>query len=323
VLLDDVSVALELVARQVYFRSSRLQRWRTAHSRQSLREPQDATLDQLRQALALAGVVPGALVMAHTSVANMRIRPGSPAVDGPYGPARTASLLLRELTTAVGDQGTLVLPTHPLYREDPGYHARGDKSKVVLAYDPKRTPSSTGLTSELFRQLRTSQRSMHPLQTISCQGPRTQELLSDNLNSKRPLPHGIHSGYYRLCLAGGTVLSIGIPLIKCCTLIHVAEDVRDSEWPAKDFFRERRFRVRVGTDEQQWVVRERRPLFARSYCDGQLHRDLLREGILKEGYAGTVRVDYANARSIFEYLMRRNAGCTYPYYLPTLARLGG
>ena len=242
---------------------------------------------------------------------------------GKLGPVATASAILREMIAAVGDEGTLVLPTHPHYRDDPGYHSRVEKSRLVLNYDPERTPSSVGLVSELFRRYPGSLRSHHPLQTISCRGRRAEELLCGNLNDDKPLPHGAHSGYYRFCVARGLVLSIGVPLIKCCTLIHVAEDVRDADWPIRNFFRERRFRVRrLGRDERDWIVRERRPLFVRSYCDGQLHRDLLREGILTEGYAGTIRFDYANARSIFEYLMHRNSSTGYPYFLTRLAQLG-
>jgi aminoglycoside 3-N-acetyltransferase len=321
-LADYAFVLAELWARQIYFRSSSLQRLRAFAFPRRPSRPQRADIDQLRNALVTAGATTGALVMAHTSVGGVMLQTPGEVGIGKRGPVATASAILRELISAVGHEGTLVLPTHPHYRDDPGYHSRIDKSRLVLNYDPELTPSSVGLVSELFRKFPGSLRSRHPLQTLSCWGRRAEELLSGNLNDDKPLPHGVYSGYYRFCVARGLVLSIGVPLIKCCTLIHVAEDVRDAEGPAKNFFRERRFRVRLGRDEHDWIVRERRPLFARSYCDGQLHRDLLREGILKEGLAGTIRFDYANAHSIFEYLMHRNAGTTYPYFLTGLARLG-
>jgi aminoglycoside 3-N-acetyltransferase len=321
-LSDYAFVLAELAARQIYFRSSSLRRLRTFAFQWSTKPSQQADVDQLRDALARAGATTGALVMAHTSVGGVTLHAAGEAGIGKQGPVATATSILRELISAVGDEGTLVLPTHPNYPDDPGYHSSVDKSRLVLNYDPERTPSSVGLVSELFRRFPGSLRSHHPLQTISCRGRRAEQLLLGNLNADKPLPHGVHSGYYRFCVARGLVLSIGVPLIKCCTLIHVGEDVRDAEWPVKNFFRERPFRVRLGREERDWIVRERRPLFVRSYCDGQLHRDLLREGILKEGYAGTIRFDYANAYSIFEYLMQRNAGNTYPYFLPSLAQVG-
>jgi aminoglycoside 3-N-acetyltransferase len=114
-------------------------------------------------------------------------------------------------------------------------------------------------------------------------------------------------------------VSIGVPLIECFTLIHTAEDVRDAEWPVKNFFRERRFRVRSGESCDEWIVRERRPLFARSYSEGQLHRDLLREGILHESRVGTIRVDWASAGDVLSFMLLENSNSTYPYYYPQLS----
>ena len=40
------------------------------------------------------------------------------------------------------------------------------------------------------------------------------------------------------------------------TLIHVAEEVRDQDWPIKDFFEEVRYIVRVNGRDEQHVVRQ-------------------------------------------------------------------
>jgi len=191
----------------------------------------------------------------------------------------------------------------------------------VLRYEPARTPSNVGLVNEIFRQMPGSKRSRHPLQALSARGPLADALLAGNLGPGRPLPHGVQSGYYRVCTHDGLVLSIGVPLITCMSIVHVGEDVRDAEWPLRGFFRERRFLVRDGDRWDDHTVRERQPVFARSYCEGQLHRDLLREGILREGSAGSVRVDVLRAADLLAFLMRRNAGNTYPYFGARMAPL--
>jgi aminoglycoside 3-N-acetyltransferase len=320
--MDAVRIALEISERQIYFRSRWLMRTYGRRRRRAPAARQECTVAQLREYLKLIGIVPGVLAMLHTSVRNVSLiaGDGQPSAEGQ--PAGAASRLLGEVMDLVGDTGTLVMPTHPLYSRDPGYHSPGNKSDLILDYDPHKTPCQVGLANEIFRQLPGTQRSLHPLQSVSARGPRAADILRNNLNRSKPLPHGADSSYYRVCTGGGIVVGFGIPLIEYLTLIHVAEDIRDADWPVNDFYRERRFRVRINEKWEEWTVRERRPLFARSYCEGQIHRDLLREGLLHEGHVGTIRVDWANAGEVLEFLLYRNKGNSYPYYFTSLAKLG-
>jgi len=324
-LADALRIATEVSCRQIYFRSHRLMEWRSSRLRNqgSPGAPQKATCNGLGEFLKGIGVGGNAVVMVHTSVRDVSLisdeQPGRVFLQ----PIEVASRLLSLLVEVIRETGTLVMPTHPFYRDDPGYFKGGDKSQLVLTYDPVKTPCNVGLTNELFRLSPGARRSLHPLQCVSARGPLAEDLLRDNLNRNKPLPHGVDSAYYRICKHGGIVVSIGVPLIEYFTLIHTAEDLRDAEWPVKNFFRERRFRVRIGGSCDEWTVRERCPLFVRSICEGQLHRDLLREGLLHEGRAGTIRVDWANAAEVLEFLMRRNQGNSYPYFLTGWAKWGG
>ena len=317
--LEAVCSAVEILARQIYFRSPRLMRWYDGRRRKAGHK-QHAQIEDLREKVAASGFGPSRLVMVHASTRGMSIERSRHVTNDAVG---VAALLVSELLALSGDRGTLVMPTHPLYPRDPGYHAAVDKSDLVLTYDPIKTRTTVGLVNEIFRLCPGVLRTAHPLQCVSAIGPGAEDLLNNNLNETKPLPHGVHSAYYRICKANGTVISIGFPLIECCTFIHSAEDSRDQEWPVRDFFRERRFIVRLNGDERDWTVRERRPLFARSYCEGQLHRDLLREGLLHEGTAGGIRVDWASAGDVYEFLMHRNRGNSYPFFLPRLAKIGG
>ncbi|HEX3867018.1 MAG TPA: hypothetical protein VHV78_09705, partial [Gemmatimonadaceae bacterium] len=84
--------------------------------------------------------------------------------------------------------------------------------------------------------------------------------------------------------------------------------------------RDRRFIVATNGTEREWRVRERRPLFARAYAEGQMHRDLIAEGILHEGRAGSMRVDWLRAGKLLEYLRFRNERSPYPFVLANLAK---
>jgi aminoglycoside N3'-acetyltransferase len=315
---DVALLAAELFARQVYWRLPPLNRWydHRGHGKQVRLFVEHTAL---RDCLYQIGVRSGALVMVHSSVGGLTLT-GSEFPNAKLENSVSVALcLLQDLKELLGTTGTLVMPTHPMYQDDPGYLYH-DKTNFVLKYDPRKTPSNVGLLTELFRRMPDVQRSLHPLNTLSAWGLRASELLQDNLNCWKPLPHGVESGYYRLCQWGGMVISIGVPLFKYMTLMHTGEDVRDRDWPVKNFYRERIFLIRFGEQERECIVRERRPEFARCFCLSKFHRDLLREGILHEGSVGDVRVDWANANDVFTFVMRRNQGSAYPYYLPALAK---
>jgi aminoglycoside 3-N-acetyltransferase len=152
-------------------------------------------------------------------------------------------------------------------------------------------------------------------------GPLASELLQDNLNDSKPLPHGIHSGYYRFCQRNGLVVSIGIPLRQCMTLTHAAEEVRDEQWPVKDFFKEKPYILQIKGQRKTCVVRETRVEYRMfCMCAQKMYRDLSGAGILHDGMVGTVHVGWARAGEVFQYLMTRNRNSSYPYYWPQLAR---
>jgi aminoglycoside 3-N-acetyltransferase len=319
--MDIPLTAAELGARQVYWGSNLLRRpLSILRKRWAVREAASINMAGLLDRLEEFGIVRDGLVMVHSSMDAFEASNGGgvPAVRGPV----LAAALLSHLQEMLGPAGTLVLPTHPWYREDPGFMF--DKQNLVFTYDPKRTPCGVGLLGELFRRTPGVERSLHPLSSLAARGPLAQELLRNNLNSLAPLPHGEYSGYYRFCRRGGTVVSINTPLIRAISIAHTAEEIRDTEWPVPDFFFRRSFRVRTPEGEQDWVVRERHPRWVRWLSLGQLRRDLLREGILEESLVGPVRVDRADASTMLEYMSFRNARGPYPYLgLPRRQWKGG
>ncbi len=266
------------------------------------------------------GVRKGALVMAHTSVSGLRLTEGANPENACSHGALVAKQLVDDLLELVGEEGSLVMPTHARYQSEDEYGLHADPEHVIR-YDPAKTPSAVGLANELFWRRKGVQRSLHPYNMLAACGPMAAELLRDNLNRSKPLPHGIHSGYYRFCQNGGLVISIGVPLGPYLTLIHVAEEVRDEAWPIKNFFEEKRYLVRVNGCDETHVVRQHRLEYSMfCLCMRKVARDLAGAGILHEATVGTVRVGWADSRRVFEYFMSRNQNSTYPYYWPWLAR---
>jgi aminoglycoside 3-N-acetyltransferase len=317
-LANTLLTVQEVAARQVYWR---IPQW----LRQLSRTPPGATSTRLTlersvliDHLGTIGIKQGTPLLLHSAVGQLNLTSGpeQPRLEHPLA---VAEALLGDIRGLLGASGTLVMPGQGLFRNDPGYMFN-NKDSLVLDYDPGRTPCGMGLINELFRRTPGTLRSLHPLNTLCALGPLADGLLEGNLDSTRPLPHGAVSGYYRFSQKRGMVLSLGVPLYTRFTIMHVAEDLRDQDWPVKSFWRERKFRIRLRGEWSNWVVRERRPEFARCIAQERYRRDLLREGILHESHINGFRVDWADSGEVVKYLMFRNEHGTYPYYLPSLAK---
>jgi aminoglycoside 3-N-acetyltransferase len=317
---DGLLVGAELAAKQVYWRMPWARRLARRILSKSKPSAQSADHQEFKEYLRRIGVVEGALVMAHTSTFGLTFTEKTEAAGAASNAISTASRLVDDLMECVGPTGTLVMPTHAIYQTADNYGLDAPADKLIH-YNPATTPCGVGLANELFRRRKGVQRSLHPFNMVAALGPLAEELLRDNLNDLKPLPHGIHSPYYRICQKNGLVVSIGVPLGDCMTLIHAAEDARDAEWPIKDFFAEKRYLVRIEGRDREVVVRQQREEYT-MYCRCRFKsiRDLVGEGIIHEGSVGTVRVDWARSGEVFDYLMSRNQRRPYPFYCTWLVR---
>ena len=312
--VDALLLAAEWSFRQIYWRSSRLRGW--IKRAKSKKAPVAQTVDKqaLIDYLQAIGVTPGSLVMAHTSVSGLSLTEGDSVTGKPANSMQVAQDLVSMLTAMVGETGTLVMPTHPVYLPRSASAGATDHSALPV-YNPLSTPCGVGLANELFWRKKGTLRSLFPHNTLAARGPLAAELLHDNLNESKPLAHGVHSGYYRFCCRNGLLVSVGVPLASCFTLVHAAEESRDQQWSVKDFFEERDYTVRQQGVDQTVTIRKTRTEFMMfSLCIRKLRRDLVRAGILHEGRVGTVRVDWARSGEIYQFISQRNRTSTYPYF---------
>ncbi len=298
---DLMLLCAERLGRQLYWSSPELRRWLRYLKGRASPSRQQCGRDELLRYLDEIGIKNGALAMVHTGTDGVEIldesRPSSSSV------LVQPLALMRDLVQLIGPNGTLVMPTHAIYQDD-----------EKATYDPRRSPCGVGLVNELFRRSEGVKRSLFPFNMLAACGPLADELLRDNLNERHPSPHGTDSGYYRFCQRNGLVVSIGVPLRKYVTIAHVVEEVRE-DWPIKDFFIERNYRVVEDGVAKEWTVRLRRGDYAKfAYCRRKMGRDIVAEGVIHEGHVGTVRVDWARAGEIFDFFGRKTKDSPYPYY---------
>ncbi|MFP9190156.1 aminoglycoside N(3)-acetyltransferase [Natrialbaceae archaeon A-CW1-1] len=115
------------------------------------------------------------------------------------------------LCTAIGDDGTVVVPTFTpsVVREEP--------------FDREETRSGTGAITEALRTRERAVRSDHPTHSVSALGP-AAETLTDGHALERSL--GLDSPLHRLARRGGRILLLGVGHERNSTL-HVAEALAD------------------------------------------------------------------------------------------------
>ncbi|WP_255171478.1 AAC(3) family N-acetyltransferase [Natrononativus amylolyticus] len=118
-----------------------------------------------------------------------------------------ANAVIDALCTAVGSEGTVVVPTFTPFvvREEP--------------FDRERTRSRTGAITETLRTRPDAVRSAHPTHSVSAIGPAATTLTTDHA-LERSL--GADSPLHRLARRGGSILLVGVGHERNST-IHVAE----------------------------------------------------------------------------------------------------
>jgi len=123
-----------------------------------------------------------------------------------------ADAVIDTLLEVVGEEGTIVVPTHSTnlleVERTPEEIAMGVTWLFkILPYDPKETPCRTGTIPEAFRKRKGAVRGSHPSNSIAALGPKAEELVE---------------GWNKVLEAEGYILLIGVGL-SVCTAMHLAE----------------------------------------------------------------------------------------------------
>lgn len=145
---------------------------------------------------AACGIRPGDILIVHASMKSIGHVRGGPAV------------VIRALQQAVGETGTLLMPTFTDPPDDG-------------VCDLRHAPSRTGLITETFRTAADVRRSQHPTHSVSAWGRRRDQLLTDHAGTSGL---GVGSPLHKAAQAGARVLMIGCDVTRC-SVVHVAEAI--------------------------------------------------------------------------------------------------
>lgn len=183
------------------------------------------------------GLEAGSVVVVHSSLSSFGHVEGG------------AETVIAALKSTVTPSGLLIMPTHT-------YCLKGRPG--VQPFDPRTTPSETGIIPSVFWHQGDVVRSRHPTHSVAAWGDRAAELVADH---DRRGPVGHDSPLDRAATWGGHVLQMGTSHGTNTTL-HLAEVLADVPYLATPY------RVKWGTtalvlrddgsvDEVEMVANER------------------------------------------------------------------
>jgi aminoglycoside 3-N-acetyltransferase len=174
------------------------------------------TIDSLTESFRACGVLPGQTIIVHTSLRSLGWVIGG------------AQAYIQALLQAVGESGTVIMPTQTFRNLDPssGAHPGVPEHWWPLirthwpAYDPATTPSlGMGVVAELFRTWPGARRSQHPTRSFAAFGSNAERLLATHALED---PFGEDSPVGQLYALDGSILLVGVDHASN-TSLHLAE----------------------------------------------------------------------------------------------------
>lgn len=236
----------------------------------------------LQRALYTLGIRAGDVMYVRSSYDDMRSIRATPLE------------IIQLLQEAVGDTGTLAMPTYPMEGLSQVYL---DKHPF---FDWRRTPSRSGIITEIFRRMPGTERSLHPTHPLAARGPLAVWLTTGHERSETPFDK--HSPFYKLLECNAFVLSLG--KFEAMTLRHFADHLIQEKIPYP-IYSDRPTRVRaIGKDGKEYTLytRAHNPYLR---CD---HRIVLvrlqQDGLLKAIKVGRVPVTLVHIKQYVEAYQR-------------------
>jgi aminoglycoside 3-N-acetyltransferase len=130
--------------------------------------------------------------------------------------------IITNLCKAVGNKGTLMMPTLPFDSLATDFIA------LHQEFDIRKLPSKMGLLTELFRRMPNVILSPHPTHRVAALGSKADELTKEHMKSMTPC--GKHSPYTKLLDCNGKILLLGVN-INSMTFYHALEEILEEKLP--------------------------------------------------------------------------------------------
>ena len=139
--------------------------------------------------------------------------------------------VLPVIQNVIGPDGTVLFPTYPNRSPVSSYEylKQGD------VFDVRRTPSFTGLLTELARRQRNAVRSLHPTKSVCAIGPLAHALTATHQQS--PYPYDTCSPYHKLVNYDAKIIGVGVHTTYL-SFVYCIDDALKESNPVQTYFPE-------------------------------------------------------------------------------------
>jgi aminoglycoside 3-N-acetyltransferase len=295
------SPLIEILVRRVYWLNfSIFSKFKFSHTNNS----NLSSFEKITTQLVDFGLKTGDILVLHSSYECLQKTGNSPKT------------IIEKLILLLGEEGTLVMNAgrnFPEEKKNKDYLKYEYIDEIVL-YDIKKSRVGTGVLPFTMVKDKRSVISKFPINPIVAIGRNALEMTEHNLLSE--FACGINSSW-KFCVDNNAIIvGIGTDLTHSLTMLHVAEDLLAFDWPIKNWYRERRFRVVDSDDNFDKIINiyERRPKWGTlHFAERTLCKDLSNVGILKSVIIDGVLVEAIRAKELIDFLNKKNHS-GYPYF---------
>jgi len=231
---------------------------------------------------------------------KLDVRRGDPilvhsSMEGFGGWAGSVPEILNVFEEAVGERGTLMMPTLSMSG------SAIDLAESGAIFDTHTTPSRSGLLPEVFRRMKGVVRSMHPTHSVAVWGADKDWWIENHYLADSPCGRG--TPFYRLWERNGKIVLAGVD-ISTITFFHCAEEILEPLMPFSPFTSDRyvmRCRLR-GQLIQTAPMRLYAHDISRRRCLRPLEIELRRKGLWREGRVGSLGIIVLTAAEVLRTL---------------------
>jgi aminoglycoside 3-N-acetyltransferase len=228
-------------------------------------------------ALLSIGVKPGSVVMVHPDAI---VAAQFPAIPN----EQRLDLLIESIETALGDDGTLLIPTFSYS------FTKGEP------FDIANTPSAVGMVSERFRSRPGVDRTADPIFSFACKGPLAPGFCAIPVKEC----FGAESVFATLHRLNAYIVDLGCSMNRGGTFVHYAETVHGVDYRYNKTF-SGTIISRNGEAYQSSVVYNVRDLTRRSGADlGRLQKRLEDDRKSRTAVVGRSRIMAVTASDLFD-----------------------
>ena len=283
------SFHIEMIIRRIYWsKVTQLIKNKFSTKKFSINKSTINNLQNIKNYLIKIGLKKGDILIVHSSFIpfeNSNISPFD---------------IINMLMDLVGEHGTLVMPvirSHENYKKNKKINY-DNLEDVEFEYNVKKSPVRTGIIPFYLMNKKNAIISLLPFNTITAIGPDSKQMIKDELAEEFPTPNGINSPWKYCTDRDALVISLGIDLTHSLTILHTPEDVKNEEWPVKNWYRKRKFKITYNDVTIKKTFKERKPNWGKfHFGERTLCRDLLKDKIMSSSSVDGVLIESLRAKN--------------------------